>query len=407
MVAIHTRNGADIREGALRTFSTRPADAEHRLAEMYRGMVRARKGHLFESFVDHGLREGRINHNHISTQALFCAFVERGRDVMFELLDPRRPSSVTLREANVDTAAFANIQGQIIYNRLLAGYQNPAFIGDKLVETIPTPFNGEKIAGITNLGDTAATVNEGAVYPDAVVGEDYITTPATTKRGMIVNVTKEAVFFDRTGDVLRQSGTVGYDLGLNREKRILALVVGVTNNYSRKGFGVENTYQSAVSLPDVDWINIKATNGFTDWESIEAAKALLDAMLDPNTGEPMATDIPQIVVPEALRTRADLVIGATQVRTGTDPVTLSPNPFATKQVESNQFVDAAQGNGTTWYCGNFKRAFAYMENWPITVTQSLMGSEAEFTKDIIARYKASERGNAAVIDPRYVVKNTA
>lgn len=407
MVAIHTRNGADIREGALRTFSTRPADAEHRLAEMYRGMARARKGHLFESFVDQGLREGRINHNHISIQALFCAFVERGRDVMFELLDPRRPSSVTLQEANVDTAAFANIQGQIIYNRLLAGYQNPAFIGDRLVETIPTPFNGEKIAGISNLGDTAATVNEGAVYPDAVVGEDYITTPATTKRGMIVNVTKEAVFFDRTGDVLRQSGTVGFDLGLNREKRILAVVVGVTNNYSRKGFGVENTYQSAVSLPDVDWINIKATNGFTDWESIEAAKALLDAMLDPNTGEPMATDIPQIVVPEALRTRADLVIGATQVRTGTDPVTLSPNPFATKQVESNQFVDAAQSNGTTWYCGNFKRAFAYMENWPITVTQSLMGSEAEFTKDIIARYKASERGNAAVIDPRYVIKNTA
>jgi hypothetical protein len=44
-----------------------------------------------------------------------------------------------------------------------------------------------------------------------------------------------------------------------------------------------------------------------------------------------------------------------------------------------------------------------MENWPITVTQSAGGSEAEFTQDIVVRFKASERGAAAVLNPRYVV----
>jgi len=60
-----------------------------------------------------------------------------------------------------------------------------------------------------------------------------------------------------------------------------------------------------------------------------------------------------------------------------------------------------------WFIGDFRKAFAYMENWPITVTQSPPGSEAEFNQDIVVRFKASERGAAAVINPRYVVMSTA
>ena len=59
-----------------------------------------------------------------------------------------------------------------------------------------------------------------------------------------------------------------------------------------------------------------------------------------------------------------------------------------------------------WFIGDFRKAFAYMENWPITVTQSPANSEAEFNQDIVVRFKASERGAAAVINPRYVVKST-
>ena len=59
-----------------------------------------------------------------------------------------------------------------------------------------------------------------------------------------------------------------------------------------------------------------------------------------------------------------------------------------------------------WFVGDFRRAFAYMENWPITVTQSGVGSEADFNQDIVMRFKASERGAAAAINPRYVAKCT-
>ena len=96
----------------------------------------------------------------------------------------------------------------------------------------------------------------GMPYPHLGFGEDYIETPSTTKRGFIVPVTKEAIFFDRTHLVLSRAAEVGEMLGLNKEKRLIDLVIGVTNNYKWKGT-TYNTYQT--STP---WINSLAT---TSW----------------------------------------------------------------------------------------------------------------------------------------------
>jgi hypothetical protein len=43
---------------------------------------------------------------------------------------------------------------------------------------------------------------------------------------------------------------------------------------------------------------------------------------------------------------------------------------------------------------------------PAETERSWYWREADFSSDIIVRFKASERGAAAVINPRYVVKNT-
>ena len=48
-----------------------------------------------------------------------------------------------------------------------------------------------------------------------------------------------------------------------------------------------------------------------------------------------------------------------------------------------------------------------MENWPITVVQAPTNSEAEFTQDIVVRFKASERGTAAIMEPRQFQRNRA
>ena len=63
----------------------------------------------------------------------------------------------------------------------------------------------------------------------------------------------------------------------------------------------------------------------------------------------------------------------------------------------------AQEAAKYWFIGDFKRAFAYIENWGLTVSRSSSLSEASFTQDILVRFKASERGVPAVLDPRCVI----
>jgi hypothetical protein len=110
-------------------------------------------------------------------------------------------------------------------------------------------------------------------------------------------------------------------------------------------------------------------------------------------------------------------VNATQLsfsEDGSPTATFAPNPLSSFRVFDSRLAYrrivasgvAAADAKKWWFVGDFRRAFAYMENWPITVTQAPMGSEAEFSNDIVLRFKASERGAAAVLNPRYVVKCT-
>ncbi len=107
-----------------------------------------------------------------------------------------------------------------------------------LVQTIPTQFNGEKIPGIGRLGDVAEPMSEGTAYPQVGLSEDWIETPETTKRGFIVPVTKEAIFFDRTNLLLQRAAEVGEFLGLDKEKRVIDCVIDenvADHRYNWKG----------------------------------------------------------------------------------------------------------------------------------------------------------------------------
>ncbi len=328
-------------------------------------------------------------------------------------MDPRAVGGNALTEAGegVDVSAFLNITGQIVYSRIMQAFEQEAFVVSKLVDTIPTKFNGEKIPGVGRVKDDIEEVAPGMPYPSLGFGEDYIETPSTAKRGFIVPVTKEAIFFDRTHLVLTRAAEVGEILGLNKEKRLIDLVIGQTNNFKWKGTSY-NTYQ--VTTP---WANSLTANELIDWTDIDAAEQLFADILDPNTNEPVLINPNQVLVMPAYRHAAHRIINATEINytpAGAATTTLAANPLDNYTVaESRLAYRRIIASGTTaadakkwWFIGDFKKAFAYMENWPITVTQSPQNSEAEFNNDIVIRFKASERGAAAVINPRFIVKNT-
>jgi hypothetical protein len=327
-------------------------------------------------------------------------------------LDPRSSSGVQLLESEaVDATAFLNITSQLIYTKIMEGFRQEAFVASRLVATIPTRLNGEKIPGIARVSDGADEIAPGMPYPSLGFGEDYIETPATAKRGFIVPVTREAIFFDRTHLVLSRAAEVGEILGLNKEKRLLDVIVGATNNYKWKGAS-HNTYQT--STP---WANSKTGNELIDWTDVDAAEQLFAEMLDPNTGEPVLVKANTVLVMPAYRHAAHRVFNAQEITyTGTSANTSTTvaNPLGNYRVFESRLAyrrivaagTAAADAKKWWFIGDFNKAFAYMENWPITVTQSPLGSEADFNNDIVVRFKASERGAAAVLNPRYVVKNT-
>jgi hypothetical protein len=329
-------------------------------------------------------------------------------------LDPRDAGGVSVLEAGegVDVSAFLNITGQVIYSKIQEAYTQEAFVVSKLVDTVPTRLDGEKIPGIGRIPDEVMEVHPGMPYPHVGFGEDYIETPSTTKHGLIVPVTREAIFFDRTNLVLSRAAEVGEVLGLNKEKRLLDLVIGVTNNYKWKGTAYDTYYDSDDGGP---WVNVLADNELVDWTNVDAAEQLFADILDPNTGEPVLVQATTVLVMPAYRHAAHRVFNAAEIHyapDGSATTTVTANPLGNyRVVESRLAYRRIIASGVSadeakkwWFIGDFRKAFAHMENWPITVTQSPPGSEADFNQDIVVRFKASERGAAAVLNPRYVVK---
>ena len=154
-------------------------------------------------------------------------------------------------------------------------------------------------------------------YPSLGFGEDYIDTPQTTKRGFIVPVTKEAVFFDRTYLILQRAAEVGEVLGLNKEKRLIDLLIGATNNYKWKG-SAYNTYSAAGTgvAPDGNWVN-QLTEELVDWTDVDAAEQLFANILDPNTGEPVLVQAVTVLVTPAYRHAAHRIFNAAEIEYST------------------------------------------------------------------------------------------
>ena len=178
-------------------------------------------------------------------------------------------------------------------------------------------------------------------YPSLGFAEDYIDTPQTTKRGFIVPVTKEAIFFDRTHLILQRAAEVGEVLGLNKEKRLLDLLIGATNNYKWKG-AAYNTYSSAGTgvAPDGNWIN-QMTEELVDWTDVDAAEQLFADILDPNTGEPVLIQATTVLVMPAYRHAAHRIFNAAEINYaagGSATTTVAANPLGNYTVVESRLA---------------------------------------------------------------------
>ncbi len=358
-----------------------------------------------------------------------------GADFVEQYFDPSNTRPLQEAMGAVDASAFAGITGQLLINRVLAAFTAEEFVASKLVPTMPTRLNGERIPGVALPRDPGEDFVEAEEMDELhYVGfsEEYVETPATVKRQLGIGITKEAIFFDRTGLVLDRASYVGTLLGLRKEKNLLGVMIGAVNTFKEKRQGDS----AAVSLKTYyaaddngRWVNHLDGNPLADWTNINAAEQLFSQITDPNTGEPIILPGTRLIFAPQIQFLAlnqimlgnqiwKLTQGGLAPSTGqTGVVTVGPNPLGNlgitmatsrqlyKQLQVQMGLDAGTAGGY-WFYGD-PAAFAYMENWPITVVQAPTNSEAEFSQDIVVRFKASERGMAAVMEPRKFQRHRA
>jgi hypothetical protein len=323
-------------------------------------------------------------------------------------------------EGAVTTAAFQNISGQIVYSAILDKYNSDEFVFTKLIPEEPVTngtLEGEKIAGLTEIGDEIAVRNEGEPYALAGMSENWIYAPAVKDRGVIVPVTWEAVFADRTGRLLEYCGDVGKWSGQNREKRAIDCVVDentTAHRYNWRTAGAIATYGDNSGTHTGD--NLAASNGLVDWIDVNDAEQLFNGLVDPFTGEPIAIDPTHLIVTKQLEKTALRILNATEIRvatpgyatTGNPTQTNVANPYAGKfQVVSTKLLASRMATDTSWFYGDVSALARYRVAEPMSVVQAPSGNMEEFSRRIVSQYRVNERGAYYTREPRAMVKSTA
>lgn len=317
----------------------------------------------------------------------------------------------------VTTAAFLNINQQIIYSAIMEPYKDVANVFTPLIPEVPTQFlDGEKIAGITEIGDEVAVRDEGNPYALAGVGEDWIYTPSLKDRGVVVPVTWEAIFADRTGRVMERCKDVGKWGGRNREKRAIDCVVDentTAHRYNWRGTVIASYGDNSGTH---SWDNYAASNALVDWTDLDNAEQVFNAITDPFTGEVVDIEATDLIVTKQNEQTANRIVSATEIRVATPGYATSANPTQTNvrnpylnkyRVLSSKLLAPRMATDTDWFLGNISAYARYMVAEKANVVMAPPNNQDEFHRRIVLQTRFNERGAYSVWQPRAVVKSAA
>ena len=353
---------------------------------------------------------------------------------------------------DVTPSAFANISAYnaavigLLEMRILQAYQKPTFMLQNAVEVIPSKLRSLKLAGVSNIGDVAQDRDPGQTHARANLSERFTTTPITKNKGIGVDVTREAVLFDYTAQVLKQADSVGESLALRKEYQIVDCVIGVTNSYNYNGT-TYNTYQDAAADGNGGNFINSFVNPITTSNAWDAYNKVLQAwvnMVDPETGQPISLEgfdilaMPAAAMIHEVQLQASEISRMANALTGTywpqdaakstnpargmfrlmggDKAKIYPYAFrratdasglALSTTPVTTGIASTSPAGGLWFAGDFKKAFNWNENLPLTITRANVNDYVMGDRGIVMALFADEMGAAGVTDPRYVTRNKA
>jgi hypothetical protein len=384
-------------------------------------LIESESGEEYFRELEHATRTGEIKWDEVSIRGLYEALVPDGAEFV-RMLRPGNP--LNFREAAaVDTSVLGVIAKNLVMQRVQEAYQEPEFVFSQIIPTESAkPY--EVIPKIVPLGDDAGLVPEGEDYPNAVIGSDWTMAPGGPKEGLIVPVTREAVYEDKTGQIMGFAADVGRSLAIRKEYRLIDTLIGYPRQ--KRGYGENYNWRGTEYAPwqlSTPWINRIASNELVDYSDMDAVMALFQNMTDPNTGMPISVGGKDVIVTPGKLFAASRLFAAAEVTTstpaGTDSTTFTkgPNPLqGFRPIVSYHLLarillggnngaapSSAANAAKYWYVGDLRRAMCWSEQFPLAIDQQGLDSEAAFRRDVIAQFKASQRGQGRWKDPRYMV----
>lgn len=317
----------------------------------------------------------------------------------------------------VATGAFPSAVGQLVSTMVIDGYEDDSgFIGDQLVQRMPSRLRNERIVGFTSLQGPKEVI-EGQAYEESTFSEKYVAS-RETKRGRLLSITEEAIFFDQTNSVLDRARQIGYYARQERERRIIRAVIDADSGeavYQPQGvaealYSAGNNNLLTTATPLVDWTDIQEVLTF------HALNVADDRETDDNMGGQPIVWMPRILLTatENAGVAARIVSatqfggGATDMVTGNPLETLTPglrslsSPFIDQATDGDQWDDPSD-----WLIGDFQRQFKYKEIWPLQTLRAPAQNQEQFERDIVVRFKIREYGDVLATDEKYVVRVNA
>lgn len=328
---------------------------------------------------------------------------------------------IELQEA-VDSTMFPSIMGILLSSKVIEGYEMSGMIGDSLCTTMTSKLRSERIVGFTSL-EGPLEVPEAMPYEESSFGEKYVTTESA-KKGRILEITEEAIYFDQTGQMLMRASRLGE---MTREERELVILSGVLDVGSGAA-GYKDVYRPsgvATTLYSAGNTNlVTGNNPLVDWTDIDAA-LLYHAQNVRDDRAVVAERLPIPMIPRVLLTGRALyatalrTINATEVRSinatettiqGNPLGTLAPGlvPLTSPLVDYLAAVTGSRYNDANdWFIGDPKKQFVWVEIWPLQTMRAMQNDEAQFRRDIMARFKVRYFGGLSALDTKHWLKVNA
>lgn len=309
----------------------------------------------------------------------------------------------------VASGIFTTVTGTAIISAVMAAYASIPRVGRGLINEMPVNNESGKIAGFTD-GGGLIEIGEAEEYKESEIGDKYVTFKAR-KYGRKLSITREAVAFDQTGQLLNRASRLGERMADFEEKLILYKIADATGYESYYPAGTQTALFSTNATETLTQTpaNNSQTNALADWTDLNNVYKLL-ATKKNEAGDPIgiSSNI-ALLAPYALKGTARYIISNTKdtQSSKSSAIAIPAETTATPGGDFySPFLDALAVG--TWYMGDFRRQYTLCRVWG-PETQWVRGNDAPSMtmRDIIGAYKVSTFLDVVATDFRFVIRNTA